>query len=133
DCGVVDGGDQIAGLEADLFGRSARDDGTNRRARGALGRRGTVDLDAQEAGRADRDGVGGAAAVDLLDDGEGGVDRDGVGWGTGGSAPGGRAGRVHADDPATGVVKRATGLAGLQGGVDLDEAGQFLGVAPIGV
>src|SRR5207247_1686100 len=90
---------------------------------------GVPDLDAEERRAADVHLLGHAPRDDLLDQRDGAVDRDRVAVGRSGRLEGeaDRRGRVDADHALRAVVERPAGVARLEAGVRLDQAGQLLG------
>src|SRR5579862_7909944 len=119
-------GDHVTRPEPGGVGGSAWNDGRDHRAAAVV--RGGGDLDAEEGSRADVDGRRRATYGDLLRDRQRLADRDCV-------AVGGRrrfesetgSGRgVHADHPAGAVDERAAGVARLQRGIRLEQAGEPL-------
>ncbi len=86
--------------------------------------------DAQEGRGSDVHGGGGLPGLDLVGDAGGLIDRDGEALAAGGpEGEPGRGGGVDTDHVALGVDQGATRVAGLDIGVDLDEAGELFAAA----
>jgi hypothetical protein len=91
---------------------------------------GSLDQDTEHAGRSDVDGGSGATGPDLLADPDRIVDRDGQAGTRGGRGARSRcACGVDADDLSGRVDQRTPGIARLDVGGDLDQAGEALNAA----